>query len=53
LLGGLQSLGDFASSAAVALIWTTVSPTAAFIYAAAWMTLAAATALRTQLLAPG
>ncbi len=53
LLGGLQSLGDFVSSAAVGLIWTTVSPTAAFIYAAAWTMLAAATALRTKLLAPG
>jgi len=37
----------------VGLIWTTVSPTAAFIYAAAWTMLAAATALRTKLLAPG
>jgi MFS family permease len=51
LLGGLQSFGDFASSAAVGLIWTAVSPAAAFSYAAAWMTLAAATTLRTQLLA--
>ena len=53
LLGGLQSFGDFASSAAVGLIWTAISPTAAFIYAAVWMTLAAATALQTRLLAPG
>jgi MFS family permease len=30
LLGGVQSLGDFASSAVVGLLWTTVSPTAAF-----------------------
>jgi len=52
VLGGLQSFGDFASSAAVGLIWTVVSPTAAFAYAAAWMVLAAVTALRTQLLAP-
>jgi len=50
VLGGLQSFGDFASSAAVGLIWTVVSPTAAFAYAAAWMVLAAVTALRTQLL---
>jgi MFS family permease len=52
VLGGLQSFGDFASSAAVGLIWTAVSPTAAFAYAGAWMVLAASTALRTQLLAP-
>jgi len=52
VLGGLQSFGDFASSAAVGLIWTTVSPAAAFAYAGAWMVLAALTALRTQLLAP-
>ena len=52
VLGGLQSFGDFASSAAVGLIWTSVSPTAAFAYAGAWMVLAALTALRTQLLAP-
>jgi MFS family permease len=37
LLGGVQSFGDFASSAAVGLLWTTVSPTAGFAYAAAWM----------------
>jgi MFS family permease len=37
LLGGVQSLGDFASSAAVGLLWTTVSPSAGFLYAAAWM----------------
>jgi MFS family permease len=39
LLGGVQSLGDFVSSAAVGLVWTAVSPTAAFILAAAWMAL--------------
>ena len=37
LLGGVQSFGDFASSAAVGLLWTAVSPTAGFAYAAAWM----------------
>lgn len=44
LLGGVQSLGDFASSAAVGLIWAIVSPTAAFAYAAGWMVLAFALA---------
>jgi MFS family permease len=37
LLGGVQSLGDFASSAVVGLLWTAVSPTVGFIYAAGWM----------------
>lgn len=37
LLGGVQSFGDFTSSAAVGLLWTFVSPTAGFIYAAVWM----------------
>jgi MFS family permease len=39
LLGAVQSLGDFASSAVVGLLWTLVSPTAGFTYAAAWMLL--------------
>jgi MFS family permease len=37
LLGGVQSLGDFASSAVVGLLWTVVSPTVGFAYAAGWM----------------
>ena len=39
LLGAVQSLGDFVSSAAVGLVWTLVSPTAAFLVAAVWMAL--------------
>ena len=39
LLGGVQSLGDFVSSAAVGLVWTLVSPGAAFVVAAAWKVL--------------
>jgi MFS family permease len=46
LLGGVQSFGDFASSAAVGLLWTTVSPTAGFLYAAGWMLVAAAATTR-------
>jgi MFS family permease len=42
LLGGVQSLGDFASSAVVGLLWTLVSPTVAFAYAAGWMVVALA-----------
>jgi hypothetical protein len=30
-------MGDFASSAVVGLLWTAVSPTVAFAYAAGWM----------------
>lgn len=37
LLGGVQSLGDFASSAVVGLLWTAVSPIVGFAYAAGWM----------------
>jgi MFS family permease len=44
LLGGLQSAGDFLSSATVGLLYTAVSPAAGFAYAAAWMGLAVATA---------
>jgi MFS family permease len=42
LLGGIQSLGDFVSSAVVGLVWSVVSPTAAFIVAASWMALSLA-----------
>jgi hypothetical protein len=39
LLGGIQSAGAFASSAAVGLLYTIVSPTVGFAYAAGWMLL--------------
>ena len=39
LLGGLQSAGDFLSSAVVGILYAAVSPTAGFAYAAAWMVL--------------
>lgn len=42
LLATVQSLGNFAASAIAGLLWTLVSPTAAFIYAAAWMLIALA-----------
>jgi hypothetical protein len=42
LLGGLQSVGDFLSSATVGLLYAAVSPAAGFAYAAAWMGLAVA-----------
>jgi MFS family permease len=37
LLGAVQSGGALASSAAVGLIWSALSPSAAFVYAACWM----------------
>ncbi len=39
-LAAIQSLGNFAASAIADLLWTTVSPRAAFLYLAAWMLLA-------------
>lgn len=47
LLGGVQSFGDFASSAAVGLLWTEVSPTVGFAYAAGWMVVAVLASLPT------
>lgn len=51
LLGGLQSFGDFASTAVVGLLYTVVSPTAGFIYAAAWMVLSTVASLSSKLFA--
>jgi len=49
LLGGVQSVGDFVSFAAVGLVWTVVSPGAAFVLAGAWTALSlAATAAVSQ-----
>lgn len=45
VLGSVQSVGDFASSAAVGLLWAVVSPTVAFLYAAGWMLLSLAAVL--------
>lgn len=41
-LAAIQSLGNFAASAAAGLLWTAVSPRAAFLYLAAWMVVALA-----------
>jgi MFS family permease len=48
MLATVQSLGNFVASATAGLLWTLVSPTAAFVYAATWMVLAliAFTAIR-------
>ncbi len=40
LLGAVQSFGNLAASAVAGLLWTLVSPTAAFAYLAAWMLVA-------------
>lgn len=39
-LAGIQSFGNFAASAVAGLLWTAVSPRAAFLYLAAWMLIA-------------
>jgi MFS family permease len=41
-LAGIQSLGNFASSAIAGILWTAVSPRAAFLYLTLWMLLALA-----------
>jgi MFS family permease len=40
MLATVQSLGNLAASAAAGVLWSTISPTAAFAYLAAWMILA-------------
>lgn len=40
MLATVQSLGNFAASAVAGLLWTVISPAAAFVYLAAWMAVA-------------
>ncbi len=47
VLGAVQAFGDLGSSLAVGLIWSLVSPTVAFLYAAAWMALSVVAAVTT------
>ncbi|MDJ0340359.1 MFS transporter [Streptomyces sp. H10-C2] len=42
MLATVQSLGNLAASAVAGILWTVVSPTAAFTYLTAWMVLALA-----------
>lgn len=42
------SLGNFAASASAGLLWTAVSPTAAFVYLACWMLVALVAFAATQ-----
>ena len=40
LLAGAQSFGNFAASAVAGILWTAVSPTAAFLWLSFWMAIA-------------
>jgi MFS family permease len=40
LLGGIQAFGNLAASVVAGIIWTTVSPRAAFLYLGGWMLVA-------------
>jgi MFS family permease len=42
LLAAIQSFGNLAASAVAGLLWTVLSPEAAFVYLAVWMGLALA-----------
>jgi MFS family permease len=46
LLAAVQSLGNFAASAVAGVIWTTLSPSWAFAYLAAWMAVATTALIR-------
>ena len=49
LLAALQAVGNLAASAIAGILWTAISPTAAFLYVAAWMVLALAGVLLTAI----
>ena len=40
LLGGIQAFGNLAASVVAGIVWTTVSPRAAFLYLGGWMVVA-------------
>ncbi|WP_407791901.1 MFS transporter, putative mdtH (plasmid) [Streptomyces sp. L7] len=42
VLGGIQAVGNIVGTVVAGILYTTVSPTAAFVYAAAWMLLSLA-----------
>jgi MFS family permease len=42
LLAAIQAVGNLAASAIAGVLWSAISPTAAFLYVAAWMVLALA-----------
>jgi hypothetical protein len=47
LLAAIQAVGNLAASVIAGILWTAISPTAAFIYVATWMLLALAGLLLT------
>ena len=47
-LAAIQALGNFAASAVAGLLWTAISPRAAFLYLAGWMTVSAVVLARTR-----
>jgi MFS family permease len=49
LLAAVQAVGNLAASAIAGVLWTAVSPTAAFLYVATWMLLALAGVLLTAI----
>jgi len=49
VLGAVQSVGDFASSSVVGLLYAAVSPAVGFGYAAAWMLICGVTTAATKL----
>ena len=42
MLAAIQAVGNLAASAIAGILWSAISPTAAFLYVAAWMILALA-----------
>ena len=53
LLATVQALGNFAASGIAGILWTVISPTAAWSYLAGWMTLATITMITTSRRLPG
>lgn len=53
LLAAVQSFGNLAASAVAGLLWTAISPVAAFVYAAAWMLIAVGFWVASATKAPG
>jgi len=45
LLAAIQSAGNLAASAIAGVLWTAISPTAAWLYLTAWMVVAVAAML--------
>jgi hypothetical protein len=48
LLAGVQAFGNLAASAVAGILWTFVSPEAAFLYLGAWMLVALVALIRAR-----